>query len=114
MDKLLPVFFVVVAALLQAVSAALIKLSSRMKQEQPDKKLYIWVFILAFLLYGPSFFLWAQGLGWMNLAVAQPIYSGTMFMGTLLLSMLMFRERIKPYKYFGFLAIIGGIVLVVI
>ena len=66
------------------------------------------------LLYGPSFMLWASGLAKMNLAIAQPVFSGSMFLFTILISMLFFKENLARYKYLGFVAIIAGILVLVV
>lgn len=109
-----PILMVFLSALLQAGSAALIKYSTHLKMIRPQSKINILVFGVGMILYGPSFMLWASGLAKMNLAVAQPIFSGSMFLFTILISMLLFKEKLAPYKYLGFLSIIVGIIVLVI
>jgi multidrug transporter EmrE-like cation transporter len=109
-----PILMVFLSALLQAGSAALIKYSTHLKKTKPESKINVLVFSVGLFLYGPSFMLWALGLAKMNLAVAQPIFSGAMFLFTILISMLMFKEKLAPYKYLGFLSIMAGIVVLVI
>jgi multidrug transporter EmrE-like cation transporter len=109
-----PILMIFLSALLQAASAALIKYSTHLKKIHPDRKINILVFWIGIFLYGPSFMFWASGLAKMNLAVAQPIFSGSMFLFTILISMLMFKEKLATYKYLGFLSIIAGIVILVI
>lgn len=109
----IPILMVLSSALLQAGSAALIKYSTYLKKVKPEKKVNIVVFWVGMFLYGPSFLLWASGLAKMNLAIAQPIFSGSMFLFTILISMLMFKEKLPPYKYLGFFAIVAGIVVLV-
>lgn len=114
MNIILPVLFVLLSAALQAASAALIKQSTIIKKAHPESKKYILVFTSGLILYGPSFVLWASGLSKMNLAIAQPVFSGSMFLFTILASVLIFKENLAKYKYFGFAAIIAGICILVI
>lgn len=114
MKTAMPILVILLSALIQASSTALIKYSTKLKVQKPESKIHILVFFIAMFLYGPSFALWAEGLSSMNLAVAQPVFSGSMFLFTILLSVLFFKENIKPYKYLGFAAIIGGIAILVI
>jgi multidrug transporter EmrE-like cation transporter len=109
-----PILMVFLSAFLQAGSAALIKYSTCLKKSRPDSKINILIFWIGLFLYGPSFLLWASGLAKMNLAVAQPLFSGSMFLFTILISMMMFKEKLAPYKYLGFLSIIVGIVILVV
>ena len=114
MNIIVPMLFILLSAALQAGSAVLIKYSTKMKKADPDSKKYILVFATGLILYGPSFVLWASGLSKMNLAVAQPVFSGSMFLFTIMASVLLFKERLAKYKYLGFAAIIGGICVLVI
>jgi multidrug transporter EmrE-like cation transporter len=114
MNAVMPVIFVLLSAVMQAGAAAMIKYSTRVKQANPGGKRHILIFWIAMFMYGPSFLLWASGLARLNLAVAQPIFSGSMFMFTILLSMLVFKENLRPYKYLGFAAIVAGIAVLVL
>jgi multidrug transporter EmrE-like cation transporter len=114
MNTFFPVLLILLSALLQAGSAALIKYSTKLKNTQPDGKLHILIFVIGLFLYGPSFILWASGLAKMNLAVAQPVFSGSMFLFTILISILIFKENLARYKFLGFAAIVGGIIVLVV
>ena len=113
MSTAIPVLIVLLSALIQAGAVALIKYSTKLKVQKPDSKTHIFVFIIALFLYAPSFVLWAEGLSRMSLAIVQPVFSGSMFLFTILFSMLFFKEKLAPYKYLGFAAIIGGIFILV-
>ncbi len=114
MSTAIPVLIVLQSALIQAVSAALIKYSTKLKAQNTGSKVQIYVFIIALFLYVPSFALWAYGLSKMSLAIIQPVFSGSMFLFTIVFSILFFKEKLAPYKYIGFAAIIGGIIILVV
>lgn len=114
MKNAIHVFIVISSALIQASSVALIKYSTKLKAQKPESRTHILVFIIALFLYGPSFVLWAEGLAKMNLAIVQPVFSGSMFLFTIMFSILLFKEKLAAYKYLGIAAIIGGIFILVI
>jgi multidrug transporter EmrE-like cation transporter len=114
MNNFIPVLLILFSALIQAGAAAMIKYSTKLKAAHPDGKLHALIFVVAMFMYGPSFALWASGLAKMNLAVAQPIFSGSMFLFKILMSILIFKEHLSPYKYLGFAAIVGGIAVLVL
>ena len=114
MSTVAPVLIVILSAFIQASSVALIKYSTRLKTLKPESKSHIFVFIAALILYVPSFVIWAYGLSKLSLAIVQPVFSGSMFLFTILISILFFKEKLAPYKYLGFVAIISGIFILVI
>jgi multidrug transporter EmrE-like cation transporter len=103
-----------VATLFQASASALIKYGMGMMKAEPANKIFIAVFLSAALCYGIGFPIYAWCLSRLNLSVAQPVVSGSMFLYTILISLVFFKEVFALYKIAGFAAIIGGIVLVVV
>ena len=103
-----------VTTLFQASASAFIKYGMLLMKNNPADKIYILLFILAMSCYGIGFPLYTWCLSRLNLSIAQPVISGSMFMYTLLISIFIFKESFAMIKIFGFASIIGGIVLVVL
>ncbi len=71
------------------------------------------IFILGCAFYGISLLFYSLVLRVMNLNIAYPIVVSGSFIVVTVLSVLVFKESIKPTQYAGFLTIALGIYLVV-
>jgi multidrug transporter EmrE-like cation transporter len=112
--KVLPIALIFVTTLIQASATAMIKYGMALMKANPADRTTILVFAVAMLLYCASFPIYTFCLSKLKLSVAQPVVSGSMFLYTILISILFFKESLALYKIAGFAAIIGGIVIVVI
>ncbi len=104
-------FFLIISAAFQTVATALIKLSSNYKT--CNKKRFFITFGGAMLLYGGGFALYALGLSGLNLSIAQPVFSSTMFLGTALISIFFFKDKLSLQQIAGLVVITAGIVTVI-
>lgn len=112
LTKAKPISLIFVTTLLQASASALIKYGMTLLNTMPQNKIYIAVFAGAMLLYCASFPIYAYCLSKLKLGIAQPVVSGSMFLYTIMISLLFFKESFALYKLAGFAAIIGGIIVV--
>ena len=112
LTKARPVSLIFVTTLLQASASALIKYGMTLLNTAPQNKIYIAVFTGAMMLYCASFPIYTYCLSKLKLGIAQPVVSGSMFLYTILISLLFFKENFALYKIAGIAAIIGGIIVV--
>jgi multidrug transporter EmrE-like cation transporter len=112
--KGIPIAMIFVTTLFQASASALIKYGMTLMKTDPANKIFILVFLAAMLCYGIAFPIYTWCLSRLNLSIAQPVVSGSMFLYTILISILFFKESFALVKAVGFAAIIGGIVVVVL
>jgi multidrug transporter EmrE-like cation transporter len=103
-----------VTTLFQASASALIKYGMALMKNNPSNKIFILVFVVAMTCYGIAFPIYTWCLSRLNLSIAQPVVSGSMFLYTILISILFFKENLALIKVVGFAAIIGGIIVVAI
>ena len=113
-NKILPICLIFVMTLFQACAGAMIKYGMILYKADSGGKEYIIFFSVAMFIYCAAFPLYTYILSKLKLCVAQPVISGSVFLYTMLISLLFFRESFALYKIFGFAAIIGGIIIVVI
>lgn len=114
LSRVKPISLIFLTTLLQASASALIKYGMNLLNNNPSDKIYIAAFAGAMLLYCGAFPIYAYCLSKLKLGIAQPLVSGSMFMYTIIISLLFFRESFALYKIAGFAAVIGGIVVVAI
>jgi multidrug transporter EmrE-like cation transporter len=112
--KGIPIVMIIVTTLFQASASALIKYGMNLMKTDPANKIFILVFVAAMTCYGIAFPIYTWCLSKLNLSIAQPVVSGSMFLFTILISILFFKESFALVKAAGFAAIIGGIIVVVL
>lgn len=103
------ILILVLSATLQATAIALMKKISEIK----SKKNILLIILMGFI-FCVSFLLYAKGLSALSLSIAQPVFSATMFVSTAVLSILIFREKIRRSLMMGIGLIISGIVIIVL
>lgn len=113
-SKALPICLIFIMTLFQACASAMIKYGMLLYKAGTGGKEYIIIFCVAMFIYCAAFPLYTYCLSKLKLSVAQPVISGSVFLYTMLISLLFFKESFALYKIFGFAAIIGGIIIVVI
>ncbi len=104
-------FFLIMSAMVQAIATALIKLSGDYKKT--NKKRFFAMFAGAMLLYGGGFVFYALGLSGLNLSIAQPVFSSSMFLVTALISTFFFKDKLRLQQIVGLVVISAGIVTVI-
>ncbi len=104
---------IVGAGAVNAGGSALLKYAMTYKAgEHPSMTLYWLLVAAAMALFGGGFPLYAAALGRARLSIAQPIFSATTYLATLLVSLLILKEPLAPLKIAGLAVIITGITLV--
>lgn len=102
---------------MQAIAVAIMKKASslpKVKTEDARKnRRRVLLIAITFLLFGVSFPLYAIGLSGIDLAIAQPVFSASIFVATITLSVLLFHERINLQRIAGVAVIIAGIITVI-
>jgi multidrug transporter EmrE-like cation transporter len=108
------VFLIIVAAgIVNASGSALLKYAMTYKTAaHPSMAVYYLLIIAALALFGGGFPLYATALGRTKLSIAQPIFSATTYLATLLVALLILKEPLVPLKIAGIAVIIAGITLV--
>lgn len=100
------IFLLILSAVIQAFAVAVMKKAST----HPKRFLLL---AITFLLFGASFPLYAIGLSGIDLAIAQPVFSASIFISTIALSALLFREKVNLQRITGVAVIIAGIITVI-
>ncbi len=113
-SKILPICLIFVMTLFQACAGAMIKYGMILYNDHSGGKEYIVLFSVALFIYCAVFPIYTYCLSKLKFCVVQPVISGSVFLYTILISLLFFKESFALYKIFGFAAIIGGIIIVVI
>lgn len=113
-NNVLPICLIFVMTLFQASAGAMIKYGMILYKANSGGKEYILLFSISMFIYCAVFPLYTYCLSKLKLAVAQPVISGSVFLYTMLISLLYFKESFALYKVAGFAAIVGGIITVVI
>lgn len=112
--KVLPYLALVIAGLIQAAASAVLKYSSVYKSI-PGMHFYIYylIFFGAMAMFPCAFPLIVYGMSRLKLTVYQPLLSGTMYMVTYLLGIVLFKEPVILNHLIGIAVILAGVYLVV-
>ena len=70
-----------------------------------------WVTIAGLLLYIASFLLYMRLVAQNSLTYLMPVSQGVVYVLTLLVSLLVLREKLSIYQWAGWLLILGGLIL---
>lgn len=107
----------IVSAVMQALAIVLMKKAPSLSKEKTDSskrnRQRPLLIAVSFLLFGLSFPLYVIGLSGINLAIAQPVFSSSMFVSTIVFSVLVFHEKIILPRIAGVVVIIAGIITVI-
>ena len=106
------IFLIFVMTLFQAGGSSLIKYGMALLKADPMNRIYFLVFAGALCLYLLAFPLYALTLSRLKLSVVQPVGAGSIFLYTIVISIVFFSESLTLLKAGGILAIVGGIILV--
>jgi len=105
---------ILAAALINASGSAVMKYAASFKTAAVPNMTAYWMYLLlAMMLYGGCFPLFAIGLSRTRLSVAQPIFSAMSYVAVLAASLLFFHEPFAPLKAVGIAVIIVGMAMVV-
>jgi multidrug transporter EmrE-like cation transporter len=101
------------AGIVQSSASALMKFAMKFNSGPiPDRGKFILFMGLAFALFGLSFPLYLQSLSRLRLSIVQPIFSAAIFLTTISIALIFFRESIGLVQFLGIALILSGIALV--
>jgi small multidrug resistance pump len=100
-------FFLVLAIIFNLMSYLIYK---GIANRQADLIWYI-IFSTGLILGGMNVYFFTKALKNINLSIAYPIFSGVTIALMIILSYLIFHEKMNIYNIFGVLTVIAGIVL---
>lgn len=106
MSELWNILYLVIAAIMQALAMSLLKIATGNKRKNGLTRGG------AALLFAISFPIYMRGLSALSLSVVQPVFSATMFLATILFSVLFLKERVSTRQVTGGIVILFGIVVV--
>lgn len=108
------VFLIIIAAgVVNAGGSVLLKYAMTYKATaNPSTAMYYLLIVAAITLFGGGMPLYAAALGRTKLSIAQPIFSATIYLATVLVSLLILREPFMPLKIVGIAVMMSGIALV--
>lgn len=112
--QLQSVFLIFFVTLLSSSGSGMTKYAVTLLKSNAGNSWFILALVAGILLYLASLPIYIRCLSRLKLSVAQPVFSGSMFMYTILISVLIFKESFAIYKIAGFAAIFAGIIIVVI
>lgn len=110
MTEIMNSIYLIVAAIMQALAMALLKMSTGNDNRKHSKKGFIKGG--AVVIFSASFPIYMRGLSVLSLSIVQPIFSATMFLATILISAILLKERVRVRQVTGSIVIILGIIIV--
>lgn len=117
MHQTIFILLLIISAIMQALAVATMKKASELTKEKTEAlgKRYgkILLVTITMILFTVSFPLYAIGLSGINLAIAQPVFSASIFVATIVLSVLLFHEKVNVQRIAGISVIISGIITVI-
>lgn len=117
MHQTIFILLLMISAIMQALAVATMKKASALAKEKTEvlgkRHSKILLMAITMILFAVSFPLYAIGLSGINLAIAQPVFSASIFVATIVLSVLLFHERVNVQRIAGISVIISGIITVI-
>lgn len=102
---------------MQSLAVATMKKASALPKEKTEvlgkRQGKVLLMTITMILFTVSFPLYAVGLSGINLSIAQPVFSASIFVATIVLSVLIFHERVNVQRIAGISVIISGIITVI-
>jgi multidrug transporter EmrE-like cation transporter len=107
------ILVIVAAGVINAGGSALLKYAMVYKNSpHPTQAIFYLLLVTAMAMFGGGFPLYATALSRAKLSTAQPIFSATTYLATILVSLLVLKEPLAPLKIAGVAVIIAGVTLV--
>jgi multidrug transporter EmrE-like cation transporter len=97
---------VLVVSLLNAIAPVFLKKAQTVGWEMFTNK-FVW---LGALFYVVAFWLWVKIINQMELSVAVPIFTGVIYVFTLIFAWYFFKEQMTIFKFLGTFLILLGII----
>lgn len=110
MTEIMNSIYLIVAAIMQALAMALLKMATGNDNRKHSNKGF--VSGGAVVIFSASFPIYMRGLSALSLSIVQPIFSATMFLATILISAILLKERVNVRQVTGSIIIILGIIIV--